>query len=241
MAFPFNSQSVRVLRLAEQEALHFSHEYVGTEHILLGLVREDFGVASTALFTLSVGPGETSRMIERVLSPGPPGERVVVGRLPRTPRAESVLDLAIAEARHLGDGAVGPEHLLLGLARETEGVAAQVLLSLGADHGALREVILRCRVVPEWRTETVMAVARAISAEKAYDRMPLLADALEDAGCCDPLFLEHLRNSTAHGCRAPVCWVLDRLLGAEHDYAGRQPDPDWSDTGQPLRARLWWR
>ncbi len=239
MTLPFTRQVDRIMRRAEQEADHFGHEYVGTEHILLGLAYRGTGVTAAVLLAFGAGADEIRRTVERVIVHGPPGEWAVIGRRPRTPGAASALAFAADEARGLGDEAVGPEHLLLGLTREAQGVAAHVLLTLGADHGAVRAEILRHRRRPVpagWRTEAVVAIARGISAEGAYDRLPVLADALEDAGCDDPEVLGHARQGAGHGCRPPGCWVIDRLLA---DELG---DGDRPAAGPAAgRPRPWWR
>jgi hypothetical protein len=126
--------------------------------------------------------------------------------------------------------------MLLGLLREEEGVAAQVLLNLGAEIGRVRAEVRRRRPAPQsWRTTDVVALTRGIVADGAYDRLPILADALQDAGCDDPEVLEHLRQ-VPHGCRVG-CWVLDRLLADQCDSGG-QPS---AERGAPGGQRRGWR
>lgn len=242
VTLPFTALADRVMQLAEQEAEHFSHEYIGTEHLLLGAVRENTSPAAAILLARGVGAAAIRRRVEGIVQHGPPGDRVVFGSLPFTPHADRALDLAAAEVRALGDGAVGPEHLLLGLIREVEGVASQVLLSFGADYGTVREEVLRRRPTPgSWRTEAVVGLARGIEADGAYDRLPVLADALEDAGCADPAVIEHSRLGAAHGCQTPGCWVIDRLLGADRIASRGDPPPGLSADGPLPRPRPWWR
>jgi ATP-dependent Clp protease ATP-binding subunit ClpA len=114
-----------MMALANQEALHRCHEYVGTEHILLGLVIEGAGVGANVLKNLGVDLGKVRREVDSLLRSGP--EMAIAGKLPLTPRARKVIEFAIEEARGLGHTYVGTEHLLLGLLRQMDGVAAQFL------------------------------------------------------------------------------------------------------------------
>src|SRR5262245_43490210 len=138
----FTDRSRKVMQLANQEAQRFNHEYIGTEHILLGLVSEGSGVAANVLKNLNVEHRKVRREIEKIIQHGPGGERVVKGRLPHTPRAQKVIEYAIDEARHLNHNYIGTEHLLLGMLREEEAVAAQVLMNLGLKFERVREEIL---------------------------------------------------------------------------------------------------
>src|SRR5688572_7004182 len=138
----FTDRSRKVMQLADQEARRFNHEYIGTEHILLGLVAEGSGVAANVLKNLNIDSLKVRSMIEKIVQHGPGGDRVVTGRLPQTPRAKTVIECAITEARGLRHNYVGTEHLLLGLLRETEGVAAQVLMNLGLSLEDVRTEVL---------------------------------------------------------------------------------------------------
>ena len=222
MTIPFTREVNRVLLLAEREAERFYHEYIGTEHLLLGLVQHGSGVAASVLSNLDVDQSKIREQVERIIQRGPPYERMVMYLLPRTPRATSVIELAIREARELGHKAVGPEHLLLGMLREEEGVAAQVLMNLGVQLEGARAEVLReltmPAIDPSWITGTVRDLARTIAEEQSWEVMPILADALEEAGCTDAETLEHLRQGGSHGCvrrNGSGCWVIDRLLGTE--------------------------
>ena len=128
------------MQLANQEAQRFSHEYIGTEHILLGLVKEGSGVAANVLKNLDVDLRKIRIEVENIVQPGP--ELVTMGKLPQTPRAKKVIEYAMEEARNLNHNYVGTEHLLLGLLREQEGVAAQVLMNLGLKLEDVREEVL---------------------------------------------------------------------------------------------------
>ena len=130
----------KVMALANQEAQRFNHEYIGTEHILLGLVKEGSGVGANVLKNLGIDLRKVRLEVEKLVKSGP--EMVTMGKLPQTPRAKKVIEYAIEEARNLNHNYVGTEHLLLGLLREQDGVAAQVLLNLGMKLEEVREEVL---------------------------------------------------------------------------------------------------
>ncbi len=130
----------KVMALANQEAQRFNHEYIGTEHILLGLVKEGSGVGANVLKALDIDLRKVRLEVEKLVKSGP--EMVTMGKLPQTPRAKKVLEYAIEEARNLNHNYVGTEHLLLGLLREQDGVAAQVLMNLGVKLEEGREEVL---------------------------------------------------------------------------------------------------
>jgi ATP-dependent Clp protease ATP-binding subunit ClpA len=285
-----------VLELANQEAQRFHHHYIGTEHILLGLVSAGDGVAANVLQNLHIDLGRARQEVEKIVQSGP--DRVSVGKLPQTPWATKVLEHSIEEARNLNHDYVGTEHLLLGLLREQEGVAAQVLMNLGLRLEIVREEFERLlgsvpgekssrlpgppwrwepevpdlpldalQVVQEldarieqlnhekvvaiaehdfetaahnrdrteklkkertdilagWHTRFVVdpawlswnggAVARIageIHQERRWQELPVLADALEEAGCTNAELLAHCRQGAGHALR---CWVVDLLLG----------------------------
>src|SRR5436309_10388431 len=138
----FTDRARKVMQLANQEAQRFNHEYIGTEHVLLGLVKEGSGVAANVLKNLDIDLRKIRLEVERIVQHGPGGEQVVMGRLPHTPRAKKVIEYSIEEARNLNHNYVGTEHLLLGLLREQEGVAAQVLMNLGLKLEEVREEVL---------------------------------------------------------------------------------------------------
>jgi len=136
----FTDRARKVMALANQEAQRFNHEYVGTEHVLLGLVKEGQGVAANVLSNLSVDLKKIRLEVEKIVKSGP--AMVTMGKLPQTPRAKKVIEFAIEEARNLGHNYVGTEHLLLGLLREHDGVAAQVLMNLGLKLDEVRAEVL---------------------------------------------------------------------------------------------------
>ncbi len=130
----------KVMALANQEAQRFNHEYIGTEHILLGLVKEGSGVGANVLKNLDIDLRKVRLEVEKLVKSGP--DMVTMGKLPQTPRAKKVIEYAIEEARNLNHNYVGTEHLLLGLLREHDGVAAQVLMNLGLNLEQVREEVL---------------------------------------------------------------------------------------------------
>ncbi len=136
----FTDRARKVMQLANQEAQRFNHEYIGTEHILLGLVKEGSGVAANVLKNLDVDLRKIRLEVEKIVQTGP--DMVTMGKLPQTPRAKKVIEYAMEEARNLNHNYVGTEHLLLGLLREQEGVAAQVLMNLGLKLEDVREEVL---------------------------------------------------------------------------------------------------
>ena len=136
----FTDRARKVMQLANQEAQRFNHEYIGTEHILLGLVKEGSGVAANVLKNLDVDLRKIRLEVEKIVQSGP--DMVTMGKLPQTPRAKKVIEYAMEEARNLNHNYVGTEHLLLGLLREQDGVAAQVLMNLGLKLEEVREEVL---------------------------------------------------------------------------------------------------
>jgi ATP-dependent Clp protease ATP-binding subunit ClpC len=136
----FTDRARKVMQLANQEAQRFNHEYIGTEHILLGLVKEGSGVAANVLKNLEIDLRKIRLEVEKIVQSGP--DMVTMGKLPQTPRAKKVIEYSIEEARNLNHNYVGTEHLLLGLLREQEGVAAQVLMNLGLKLEDVREEVL---------------------------------------------------------------------------------------------------
>ncbi|MDD5477593.1 MAG: ATP-dependent Clp protease ATP-binding subunit [Candidatus Omnitrophica bacterium] len=136
----FTERARKVIILAKEEARRFNHDYIGTEHILLGLVREGEGVAAAVLQKLDVSLENIRLEIEKLVQPGPTTQ--IIGDIPFTPRAKKALELAAEEARSLGHNYIGTEHLLLGLIREGEGIASQVLLNLGMDLNSVRNEVM---------------------------------------------------------------------------------------------------
>ncbi len=136
----FTERARKVVVLAQEEARHFNHNYIGTEHLLLGLLREDEGVAARALASLNVTLDEVREQVESIVGYGEEGTG---GQAPFTPRSKKVLELALREALQLGHNYIGTEHILLGLVRESEGVAARVLNNLDVDPDKVRREVVR--------------------------------------------------------------------------------------------------
>ncbi len=135
----FTDRARRVVVLAQEEARMLNHNYIGTEHILLGLIHEGEGVAATALESMDISLDAVRSQVEEIIGRG---MAIPTGHIPFTPRAKKVLELSLREAMQLGHNYIGTEHILLGLVREGEGVAAQVLEKLGADLNRVRQVVV---------------------------------------------------------------------------------------------------
>jgi len=171
----FTDRARKVMALANQEAQRLNHEYIGTEHILLGLVKEGSGVGATVLKQLDVDLRKVRMEVEKLVKSGP--DMVTMGKLPQTPRAKKVIEYAIEEARHLGHNYVGTEHLLLGLLREQDGVAAQVLVNLGLKLEDVREEVLNLLGANGEGSEQKGSVSRAgggIKPEPGKTKTPAL-------------------------------------------------------------------
>ena len=136
----FTDRARRVVVLAQEEARLLNHSYIGTEHILLGLIHEGEGVAAKALESLSISLEAVRAQVEEIIGQGGSSPS---GHIPFTPRAKKVLELSLREALQLGHNYIGTEHILLGLLREGEGVATQVLVKLGADLGRVRQQVIQ--------------------------------------------------------------------------------------------------
>ena len=136
----FTDRARRVVVLAQEEARLLNHNYIGTEHILLGLIHEGEGVAAKALESLGISLEAVRAQVEDIIGHG---GQAPSGHIPFTPRAKKVLELSLREALQLGHNYIGTEHILLGLIREGEGVAAQVLVKLGADLSRVRQQVIQ--------------------------------------------------------------------------------------------------
>ncbi|MBL7157909.1 MAG: ATP-dependent Clp protease ATP-binding subunit [Candidatus Omnitrophica bacterium] len=136
----FTERARKVILLAKEEAKRFNHDYIGTEHLLLGLIREGEGVAAAVLASLGLSSDQIRFEVEKLVKPGP--ATIVSGDIPFTPKAKKVIELAMEEARQLGHNYIGTEHLLLGLVKEGEGVASQVLMNLGLDMDKVRNEVM---------------------------------------------------------------------------------------------------
>src|SRR5712664_4018007 len=180
----FTERARKVLSLAQEEAQRFQHNYIGTEHLLLGLVREGEGVAAKVLSNLGVELNKVRSAVEFIIGRG---DRIVLGEIGLTPRAKKVIELAVDEARRLNHHYIGTEHLLLGLVREGEGIAAGVLESLGVN---LEKV----------RTQTIQVLSQSGSQHErdakhsktpTIDQMGIDLTAAARAGTLDPVIGRH--------------------------------------------------
>ncbi len=136
----FTDRARRVVVLAQDEARMLNHNYIGTEHILLGLLHEGEGVAAKALESLGISLDAVRQQVEEIIGQG---QQSPSGHIPFTPRAKKVLELSLRESLQLGHNYIGTEHILLGLIREGDGVAAQVLVKLGADLNRVRQQVIQ--------------------------------------------------------------------------------------------------
>src|SRR5258707_8565939 len=157
----FTDRARRVVVLAQEEARLLNHNYIGTEHILLGLIHEGEGVAAKALESLGISLEAVRNQVEEIIGQGGTSPS---GHIPFTPRAKKVLELSLREALQLGHNYIGTEHILLGLIREGEGVAAQVLVKLGADLSRVRQQVIQLLHGPRGKEPAAAGAAVAPSA-----------------------------------------------------------------------------
>jgi ATP-dependent Clp protease ATP-binding subunit ClpA len=214
----FTERARQVVVLAQEEARRLGHDYIGTEHLLLGLLREQEGLAVRVLESLDVTVEEVRTQVERVVGPG---DEVATGEIPFTPRAKKVLELALREALSLGHEYIGAEHILLGLVRENEGVAARILLSLDVDAETIRNELVRLLSGPKSGSGQLLEQIERIEAEKEaaieaqdFARAAALRERARslrsDPGDPSMMRLEQPAGRTHHGLR-PAWWQL--LLG----------------------------
>jgi ATP-dependent Clp protease ATP-binding subunit ClpC len=163
----FTDRARRTVVLAQEEARMLQHNYIGTEHLLLGLIHEGEGVAAKALESLGIGLDAVRQQVEEIIGRG---QHAPSGHIPFTPRAKKVLELALREAIQLGHNYIGTEHILLGLIREGDGVAAQVLVRLGADLNRTRQ-----RVIEVLHGHAGAEVIRAGRGEDLADQLASIA------------------------------------------------------------------
>ncbi|MCI0817901.1 MAG: ATP-dependent Clp protease ATP-binding subunit [Chloroflexi bacterium] len=178
----FTERARRVLTLAQEEALRFNHNYIGTEHLLLGLVREGDGVAAKVLANLGVELNKVRSAVEFIIGRG---DRAVMGEIGLTPRAKKVIELAVDEARRLGHHYIGTEHLLLGLVREGEGIAAGVLESLGVSLDKVRAEVTR--ILAQSMPQGAAQGGRAATRTPTVDQLGIDLTAAARADKLDPV------------------------------------------------------
>jgi hypothetical protein len=174
----FTERARQVVVLAQEEARTLKHNYIGTEHILLGLLREEEGLAARVLESLDITVERVRAQVVRIVGTG---EEVTSGQIPFTPRAKKVLELALREAHRLGDNYIDTEHILLSLVRENEGVAARILLDFDADFEKIRNEVIRMLSGPGGRRQGAGADVRTARApaRRSSSPEPALASSTE--------------------------------------------------------------
>ena len=187
----FTERARQVVVLAQDEARALKHNYIGTEHILLGLLREEEGLAARVLDSLDITVEDVRANVARIVGQG---EEVTTGQIPFTPRAKKVLELALREALSLGHNYIGTEHILLGLVRENEGVAARILLDFDADAEKIRNEIIRMLSGPGRRSQSgggatpaAAGSAEAKKSSKLLDQFGRNLTKLASEGKLDPV------------------------------------------------------
>jgi len=182
----FTERARRVLTLAQEEAQRFNHNYIGTEHLLLGLVREGDGVAAKVLANLGIELNKVRSAVEFIIGRG---ERSTMSEIGLTPRAKKVIELAVDEARRLNHHYIGTEHLLLGLVREGEGIAAGVLESLGVNLERVRAETTR--ILSQSMPQGAQPAGRATTRTPTVDQLGMDLTAASRAGKLDPVIGRH--------------------------------------------------
>jgi ATP-dependent Clp protease ATP-binding subunit ClpC len=165
----FTERARHVVVLAQEEAPTLRHNYIGTEHVLLGLLREEEGMAARALESLEITVERVRGQVVRIVGSG---EEVTSGQIPFTPRAKKVLELALSESLSLGHNYIGTEHILLGLIAENDGVAVRVLHDLGADAEKIRNEVIRMLSSPEARARAARAEVTSVSTAASFHVNP---------------------------------------------------------------------
>ncbi len=173
----FTDRARRVVVLAQEEARMLNHNYIGTEHLLLGLVHEEEGIAAKALESLGIRLEPVREQVEQIIGRG---QQASSGHIPFTSRAKKALELAHRESNDLRHGFIDTEHLLLGLIREGHGVAAQVLIQFGADHSRIRQQVIQLRPGQAW-----WGASNAASRQGKRARAQAINDALAYLGSVD--------------------------------------------------------
>jgi ATP-dependent Clp protease ATP-binding subunit ClpC len=162
----FTDRARRVIVLAQEETRMLNHSYIGTEHILLGLIHEGEGVAAKALETLGISLEDVRSQVEEIIGQG---QQLPSGHIPFSPRAKRVLELSHRESLQLGHNYIGTEHILLGLIREGEGVAAQVLVKLGAELVRVRQQVIQ--LLSGYQKEQKVVVQEMVSPTPSWDSL----------------------------------------------------------------------
>jgi ATP-dependent Clp protease ATP-binding subunit ClpC len=192
----FTERARQVVVFAQDEARFFKHNYIGTEHLLLGLLREEEGIAARALAALDITIEEVRAALTGIVGQG---DEITTGQIPFTPRTKKVLELALREALALGHNHVGTEHVLLGLAREGRGVAMRILLDFGVDGERIRSEISRLlggTTIPP--IERVLGASKSVWADRSPPMRPLWS----------PFLLGWLLFGVALGLGVLVGWAI---------------------------------
>jgi ATP-dependent Clp protease ATP-binding subunit ClpA len=222
----FTERARRVLTLAQEEAQRFNHNYIGTEHLLLGLIREGSGVSSKVLTNLGVEVHKVRSAVEFIIGRG---ERAVLGEIGLTPRAQRVIELAVDEARRMKHHYIGTEHVLLGLVREGEGVAAGVLESLGVNLERVR--------AETTRVLSGMTAAGAPRGSSSTPRMvELPAGRAFGSGLSLGMRLSAGARAVIEGAGAESARLGADLITAEHLLLALLQVPDVSDALESAAA-----
>jgi ATP-dependent Clp protease ATP-binding subunit ClpA len=247
----FTDRARRVVVLAQEEARVLNHNYIGTEHILLGLLREGEGVAAKALESLGLHLEAVRHQVEEIIGKG---QQVPSGHIPFTPRAKKVLELSLREALQLGHDYIGTEHILLGLLSEGEGVAAQVLVRLGADLKRVRQQVIQVlhsgqgeaagagprRVMATrelWLTEiqnTLTSIADRLTAIERHLGMTIRPAATAASG--DPATAAPGEGPTSAPGHPPAAASGDRPAASDDPLASASDDNPAADSDDPPAA-----
>ena len=195
----YTDRARRVVVLAQEEARMLNHNYIGTEHILLGLIHEGEGVAAKALESLGISLQAVRQQVQDIIGRG---QQAPSGHIAFTPRANTVLELASQEALQLGHNYIGTEHILLGLIREGEGVAAQILVKLGADLNRVRQQVIQLLHGYHGKEPAGEGVAHDCNDFELASR----TQARHEGGSHSPSRSRYRHAQSAHGCFPALLW-----------------------------------
>jgi hypothetical protein len=240
----FTERARQVVVLAQDEARALKHNYIGTEHILLGLLREEEGLAARVLESLDITVEEVRAQVARIVGQG---DEVTTGQIPFTPRAKKVLELALREAQSLAHNHIGTEHILLGLVRENEGVAARILLDFDADAETVRDHVIQMLGGPPVMGRKAFVLASPPLAREYLDELARVREEKEAA-----LATQELERAAALQDRERILVSAARQLARawdervptpraagpeDHEYRPTSPplDPGFADALQSIR------
>ncbi len=225
----FTARARRVVVLAQEEARMLNHNYIGTEHILLGLIREGEGQAAKALESLGISLEAVRQQVEETIGQG---QQAPSGHIPFTARAKKVLELSLREALQLGQNYIGTEHILLGLLREGEGVAARVLVELGADLNRVRQQVIQ--LLHGWHSEELEAAHTELRPRPAGGSKRRLLAALQARVSAIESRLPVIEQRV---CTGPDTGDLDRQIDQAHDEREAAADAQEYEQAASLRDR----